>query len=185
LPVKPRDALFEPDSAGYAQVVGHFVEAWPENWHRSRLFRVLSLGGYVAFDLPRAVTGLGALLLVGIAATHAYMWASQDGLPRYFQVYAAVVIAGCLLFAGSMGFGRNSHVAQAGWYFGSVLSVVILGLAVGTRVASLPGMTAMTGRWDFAPATFALAFAGAFIGLHASVLLGINVAYPQRQHWED
>jgi hypothetical protein len=146
---------------------------------------VLSLGGYVAFDLPRAVTGLGALLLIGIAATHAYIWASQDALPRYFQIYATVVIAGCLLFAGSMGFGWNPHVAQAGWYFASVLSVVILGLAVCTRVASVPGMTAITGRWDFAPATFALAFAGAFIGLHASVLLGINVAYPQRQHWED
>lgn len=125
------------------------------------------------------------MLLIGIAATHVYIWTSQDALPRYFQFYAAVVIIGCLLFAGSMGFGRNAHVAQAGWYFGSLLSVVILGLAVGTRVASLPGMTAMTGRWDFAPATFALAFAGAFIGLHASVLLGINVAYPQRQHWED
>jgi len=165
--------------------VGLLVETWPENWHRSRLFRVLSLGGYVAFDLPRAVTGLGALLLMGIAATHVYMWASQETLPRYFLVYATVVVAGCLLFAGSMGFGWNPRVAQAGWYFGSLLSIVILGLDVGTRVASLPGMSAVTGRRDFAPAAFALAFAGAFIGLHASVLLGINVAYPQRRHWED
>jgi hypothetical protein len=44
-------------------MVGLPVEAWPENRHRSRLFRVLSLGGYVAFDLPRAVTGLGVFLL--------------------------------------------------------------------------------------------------------------------------
>jgi hypothetical protein len=76
-------------------------------------------------------------------------------------------------------------VAQAGWYFGSPLSVVILGLDGATRVASLPAMTAMTGRWDFAPASFALAFAGALVALHASVLVGINVAYPQRQHWDD
>jgi hypothetical protein len=165
--------------------MGVLVEAWPESWHRSRLFRVLSLGGYVAFDLPRVVTGLGACLLIGIAATHAYVWISQDTLPRYFQVYAAVVIALCLVFAGSMGFGRNPHVAQAGWFFGSLLAVAILAVDVGTRVVSLPGLVAVTGRWDFAPATFALAFAGAFIGLHGSVLLGINVAYPRRQHWED
>ncbi|EUA54741.1 putative membrane protein [Mycobacterium xenopi 4042] len=43
----------------------------------------------------------------------------------------------------------------------------------------------MTGRWDFAPATFAFAFAGAFVAVHMSVLLGINVAYPQRQGWHD
>jgi hypothetical protein len=165
--------------------VGFLVETWPENRHRSRLFRIVSLGGYVAFDLPRVVTGLGALLLIGIAATHVYLLTSQDTLPGLFVVYAAAVIAGCVLAAGSMGIGRNPHVAQAGWYFGSLLSVIILGVDVATRIASLPGMTAVTGRWDFAPATFALAFAGAFIALHASVLLGINVAYPQRQQWED
>ncbi len=165
--------------------MGLLVETWPEIWHRSRLFRVLSLGGYVAFDLPRAVTGLGAALLLGIAATHVYILTSQETLPGYFVGYATALIAACLLIAGTMGFGRNPHVPQAGWYFGSLLSVILLGLDLGTRVASVPGMPTVTGRWDFAPATFALAFAGAFIGLHASVLLGINVAYPQQQHWED
>lgn len=149
------------------------------------MFRVLSLGGYVAFDLPRAVTGLGALLLVGIAVVHIYVWTSQDALPPYFQAYAAVVIALCLMFAGSLGYARNPRVAQAGWYFGSLLAVAVLAVDIGTRIASLPGLVAVTGRWDFAPATFTLAFAGAFIGLHGSVLLGINVAYPRRQHWAD
>ena len=166
-------------------MVGLLVETWPENWHRSRLFRALSLGGYVAFDLPKAVTALGALLLIGIAATHIYVWTSQDTLPRYFQVYAAVVVALCLMFAGSLGFGRNPRVAQAGWYLGSLLAAAIVAVDVGTRVVGLPALVAVTGRWDFAPATFALALAGAFIGLHGSVLLGINVAYPRRQHWED
>ncbi|SPM28359.1 hypothetical protein MTAB308_1845, partial [Mycobacterium terramassiliense] len=167
--------------------VGFPVGSWPENWHRSRLFRVLSLGGYVAFDLPRVVTGLGAALLAGIVATHAYLMysmATRDALPGVFVVYAAAMIAVCLL-AGGMVFGRNPAVAQAGWYFGSALSVVVTGVDVATRIASLPGLTAVTGRWDVAPATFALAFAGAFIGLHATVLLGINVAYPRRQLWED
>ena len=165
--------------------MGFVVGTWPENWHRSRLFRIFSLGGYVAFDLPRVVTGLGAFLLIGIASTHVYLLISQDTLPGFFVVYAAAVIAGCVLAAGSMGIGRNPRVAQAGWYFGSLLSVIILGVEVATRVVSLPGLVGVTGRWDFAPATLALAFAGAFIALHASVLLGINVAYPQRQHWAD
>jgi len=168
--------------------VGFVVGSWPENWHRSRLFRILSLGGYVAFDLPRVITGLGATLLAGIAATHGYLMYSSAGqgeLPGAFVVYAVAVIAACLLAAAGMAFGRNPAVAQAGWYFGSLLSVVILGVDVATRITSLPRLTAVTGRWDVAPATFALAFAGAFIGLHASVLLGINVASPRRQQWED
>ncbi|OBF53314.1 oxidoreductase [Mycobacterium sp. 852002-50816_SCH5313054-b] len=152
------------------------------------MFRILSLGGYVAFDLPRVVTGLGAALLAGVAAVHGYLMyavANRDALPAAFVVYAGAVIAACLLAAIGMAFGRNPAVTQAGWYFGSLLSAGILGVDVATRIASLPGMTAVTGRWDVAPATFALAFAGAFIGLHVSVLLGINVAYPRRQHWDD
>ncbi|WP_241523478.1 oxidoreductase [Mycobacterium sp. IEC1808] len=173
---------------GYARTVGFLVESWPESWHRSRVFRVLSLGGYVAFNLPRVVTGLGAILLVGVAATHAYALATQatrDALPWYFVVYAVAVIAGCLLVGLALWVGRNHHVAQAGWYFGSLLSVVVIGVDVLTRVVYLPALTGMTGRWDFAPASFAFAFAGAFLALHTTVLLGINVAYPQRQRWED
>ncbi|OBA76143.1 hypothetical protein A5641_22610 [Mycobacterium sp. 1554424.7] len=168
--------------------MGFLVETWPENWHRSRLFRILSLGGYVAFNLPRVVTGLGAVLLVGIAVTHVYALvtqATQGTLPWFFVAYAVAVIAGCLLVAVALPVGRNPHVAQAGWYFGSLLSVVVIGVDVVTRVACLPTLTGLTGRWDFAPASFAFAFAGAFLALHSSVLLGINVAYPRRQQWQD
>jgi hypothetical protein len=165
--------------------VGLLVETWPESWHRSRLFRILSLGGYVAFDLPRLVTGLGAALLLGIATAHVYILAGEPALPRYFVVYAIATIAGCLAVAGSIGFGRNPLVAQAGWFFGDLLAFVFLMVAVGTRMVSLPGLATLTGRWDFVPVTFALAFAAAFIAVHGSVLVGINVAYPQRQQWND
>jgi hypothetical protein len=175
------------------RTVGFLVETWPENWHRSRMFRILSLGGYVAFNLPRVVTGLGAVLLVGIAVTHVYALVTQATratLPWPFVVYATAVIAGCLLVAAALAMGRNPMgrnltVAQAGWYFGSLLSVVVIGVDVVTRVAYLPALTGLTGRWDFAPASFAFAFAGAFLALHSSVLLGINVAYPRSQQWED
>jgi hypothetical protein len=100
-------------------------------------------------------------------------------------VYAAAVIGGCALVAGGLAIGRNPHVAQVGWYFGSLLSIVILGVGVATRWASLPGLAAVTGRWDVVPATFAIAFACAFLGLPASVLMGIDVPYPQRQQWEE
>jgi hypothetical protein len=92
-------------------LVGSWVGSWRENWHRSRLFRVLSLGGRVAFDSPRAVTGLAAALLVGIAATHIYLLIDQDMSPWYFVVYAAAVIAGCALAAGGLAMGRNPLVA--------------------------------------------------------------------------
>jgi hypothetical protein len=146
---------------------------------------MLSLGGYVAFDLPRLVTGLGAALLIGIAATHAYLLIEQNLSPWYFATYAVAAIVGCLLVAGGLAAGRNPRVAQASWYLGSLLSVVTLGVDVATRLAGLPGLTAVTGRWDLLPASFAGAFACAFIALHATVLLGINVAHPQRQQWED
>jgi hypothetical protein len=165
--------------------VGLLVETWPESWHRSRLFRLLSLGGYVAFDLPRLVTGLGATLLLGIATAHVYIVAHEPALPVYFVGYAVAMIAGCLAVAGTLVFGRDSPVAQAGWYFGDLLSIVFLGIAVGTRMVSLPGLAALTGRWDVVPVTFALVFAAAFIAVHGSVLVGINVAYPQRQQWND
>ncbi|MBV9321263.1 MAG: oxidoreductase [Mycobacterium sp.] len=128
---------------------------------------------------------LGGLLLIGIVAAHVYVVASEPGLPVYFKLYSAVLIACCLMVAGGMWFGRNPRVPQLIWFFGDLLSVVFLGIYLVSRAVSLPGLVAVTGRWDFAPGTFALAFAGAFVALHVSVLLGINVAYPQRQGWQD
>ncbi len=149
------------------------------------MFRVLSLGGYVAFDAPRVVAGLGATLLLALAATHGSVLVSLQAPPAYFVAYAVAVIVSCLVAAATLGYGRNPLVPQAGWLAGSLFAAALLVLDIGTRVASVPGMTAATGRWDFAPATFALAFAGAFLALHASLLLGINVAHPHRQHWQD
>lgn len=156
-----------------------------EMWRRSRLYRMLRLGGYVAFDLPRTVTALGDLLLLGIVATHVYILSKETALPRYFVIYAAVLIAGCLLAAGSTWLSLNPLVPRLAWLLGSMVSLIFLGVYLASRMASLPGLAAVTGRWDFAPGTFALAFAAGFIGVHMSVLLGINVAYPQRQNWTD
>lgn len=146
---------------------------------------MLRLGGYVAFNLPRTVTALGGLLLLGIVVTHVYVLTRETGLPVYFIIYAAVLIAGCLLAAGAMWLAVNPVLPQLGWLLGDLLSVIFLGLYVASRTASLPGLVALTGRWDIAPGTWALACAAGFIAVHISVLLGINVAYPQRQNWHD
>jgi hypothetical protein len=156
-----------------------------ELWKRSRVYRMLRLGGYVAFDLPRTVTALGGLLLLGIVVAHLYVLTSEPALPVYFVVYAVVLIVGCLLAAAVMWFAVNPRVPQLGWLLGDLVSVVFIGLYLASRAASLPGLVALTGRWDVAPGSFAGAFALGFIAVHMSVLLGINVAYPQRQNWRD
>jgi hypothetical protein len=154
-------------------------------WQRSRLHDWLRLKGYVAFDLPRTVTALGGLLLLAIAAAHVEVATREPALPMYFLVYSALLIAGCFGVMGGMWVRFNPRVPQLSWIFGDVLSVLVVGIYLASRVTSLPGLEAVTGRWDFAPGTFALAFSGAFVALHMSVLLRINVAYPDRQGWQD
>jgi hypothetical protein len=161
------------------------VSAVIERWKRSQLYDWLRLKGWVAFNLPRTVAALGAGLLIGVVAVHVYVLTSQTALPVYFVIYAAILTACCLLPASFLWLGRNPRVPQLGWVFGDLISVVFLGVYLVTRAAPLPGLVAMTGRWDFAPGTFAAAFALGFVAVHMSVLLGINVAYPQRQQWTD
>lgn len=166
-------------------MVGLPGRLWLKAWHKVVSSPVLTLNGYVAFDLPRAVTGLGTSLLMGLAAVHIYLAATRPGLPLYFWVYVAVLIAACLGVAAAMAFAIKPRVPQAGWYAGSLVCAAFLAIYLGSRFVSLPGLVAVTGRWDLAPGTFAMAFAGGFIAVHTTVLSGINVAYPQRQNWRD
>jgi hypothetical protein len=161
------------------------VGAVIERWKRSQLYEWLRLKGYVAFNLPRTVTTVGAALLIGIAAAHVYVVTSRPALPMCFIVYTAILGVCCLLTAAFLWLGRNPRVPQLGWFFGDLVSVTFLGVYVASRAVTLTGMVAVTGRWDFAPGTLAGAFALGFIAVHMSVLLGINVAYPQRQPWFD
>lgn len=145
----------------------------------------LTLNGYVAFDLPRTVTALGASLLLGLVAVHVYVLATAPGLPLYFVVYAAVLIAACAAAAAAMVFAVKPLVPQAGWFFGSLVCTVFLVLYLVSRFVGLPGLVAWTGRWDLAPGSMAMALAAGFLAVHTTVLSGINVAYPQRQNWHD
>jgi hypothetical protein len=161
------------------------VGAIIERWKRSQAFEWLRLKGYVAFNLPRTVTALGAGLLMGIIAAHVYVLTSPPTLRVYFFVYAAVLGACCPLTAALLWLGSNPLVPQLGWFLGDLVSVAFLGVYLITRSVTLPGLVAVTGRWDFAPGTFAVTFALSFVAVHISVLLGINAAYPQQQQWSD
>jgi len=154
-------------------------------WKSSRVYDWLRLKGYVAFDLPKTVTAVGGLLMTLIAAAHAYVATTEQGRPVYFAVYCVFVITACLATAGCMWLRLNPHMPQRSWFFGDLVAVLFIGIYLVTRVISVPGLVAVTGRWDFAPGTFGLALAGAFVALHMSVLVHVNVAYPDRQGWQD
>lgn len=146
---------------------------------------LLTLDGWVAFNLPRTVTALGGSLLVGLAAMHAYVLIRAPAVPVYFVVCSALLAIGCLTAAAAMVFALKPHVPQAGWYFGSMVCLAFLAVYLASRWVSLAGLEGLTGRWDLSPGTFAMAFAAGFIAVHTTVLSGINVAYPQRQQWYD
>lgn len=167
---------------GYAEPVRALVTRL---WRRIFSSPLLTLNGWVAFNLPRTVTALGTALLTGIVAVHVYTLTSGSALPWLFIGYCAALIVGCLGAAGMMWFGLKPAATQLGWYLGSALCATFLGIYLASRLLSLPGLGALTGRWDFAPGTLAMAFAAGFIAVHTTVLSGVNVAYPQRQDWHD
>jgi hypothetical protein len=162
------------------------VKAW---WRGIWSSPLLTLNGWVAFNIPRTVTALGGALLLGLMAVHVYIFFTEPDLgpdsPVYFAVYSALLVVSCLIAASALFFGIKPIVPQRGWYFGSLVCLTFLGIYLSTRWIGLPGLEALTGRWDFAPGTLAMAFAAAFVAVHATVLSGINVAYPQRQQWYD
>jgi hypothetical protein len=170
---------------GTSLVVGFVIRLWVRMWGSVMSSRILTLNGWVAFDLPRTVTAIGAALLTGIVAVHVYVLTTESALPGYFVIYSAALIAGCLIAATAMIAGSNGRVPQGGWYVGSFICVAFLGVYLVSRVTSLPGLGALTGRWDVAPGTLAMALAAGFVAVHTTVVSGINVAYPHRQGWRD
>lgn len=152
---------------------------------KARASSLLTLNGWIAFNLPRAVTALGVTLLFAIVAVHAYVVVTGPALPTYFLSYATALVLGCLLAAFGMTFGRSAAITQWAWNLGSLVCLTFLGVYVATRVVTLPGLVTVTGRWDIAPGSLGMAVAVAFIGLYVTVLSGVNVAFPQEQHWQD
>jgi hypothetical protein len=147
--------------------------------------RLLTLNGWIAFNLPRTVTCVGCALLVGLVTTHLYLVLSRPALPFYFVAYAVALSVSGMALVGAMAIGVKPFVTQIGWYGGSMVCTAFLGIYLVSRWVKLPDLAALTGRWDIAPGTVAMALAAAFIAVHVTVLSGINVASPRRQIWHD
>ncbi|WP_052739866.1 hypothetical protein [Mycobacterium sp. UM_Kg27] len=139
----------------------------------------------IAFNLPRTVTLAADAALLGMASVHAYLLATAIGAPGYFQAYCVALIAGCLVTTGLTWIDINDIVPTVGWWAGGALcTAFVIGYPI-SRLVSLPGLPALTGRWDLAPGNLALACAGGFLGLYLTVLSGVNVAFGQRTDWYD
>ncbi|MGB3473850.1 MAG: oxidoreductase [Mycobacterium sp.] len=139
----------------------------------------------IAFNLPRTVTLAADAALLGLAGTHAYMLATAVHRPGYFAVYCVMVIIGCVVAAATTWIDVDDVVPAAGWVAGGLLcAAFLIGYPI-SRLVSLPGLSALTGRWDLAPGNLALACAAAFLGLYLTVLSGVNVAFGQRRGWYD
>lgn len=139
----------------------------------------------IAFNLPRTVTLAADLALLGLAATHGYLMTTATGVPGYFRAYCVAVIVGCVVAAAITWIDVDDIVPRLGWLAGSVICTAFgIGYLI-SRWVSLPGLPALTGRWDLAPGSLALACAAGFLGLHLTVLIGVNVAFGQRRAWWD
>jgi hypothetical protein len=171
---------------GYLAVVADLVvRRTTALWRRLLSSPVLTLNGWVAFNLPRTVTALGGALLTALVAVHIYVLTVQRDLPPYFGAYVLVLTAACLVASSAMLVGANPNLPRVGWYLGSLVCSAFLAVYLVTRWVRLPGLATVTARWDFAPGTLGMVCAAAFIVVHTTVLSGINVAYPQRQQWYD
>lgn len=139
----------------------------------------------VAFNLPRTVTLAADAALLGVAGTHGYVLATAAGRPGYFAVYCAAVMLGCVVAAGLTVIDVDDVVPKLGWLAGgAVCTVSVIGYLI-SRLVRMPGLPELTGRWDVAPASLALACAAMFSVLQLSVLAGVNVAFGQRRAWYD
>lgn len=152
------------------------------------LGKLISFYRYFSFNGPRVTTGLGIVLLLGIAAIRLYWLAGGFPLPdypAYLAGYFALLAAAAVLASVAMVAGRRPGLVHSGWMLGSVVSAASLAMYLASRTVGLPGLGQLVSWWDYPLGTFAMALAALFVGVHVTVLTGMNVAYPHRRHWHD
>lgn len=150
--------------------------------------QLISFYRYFAFNGPRVTTAGGIATLLGTAAIRLYWLAGgfpTPGYPAYLVAYFALLAGAAVLASVGMVAGREPVLTKAGWALGSLVSAASIAMYAASRVGGLPGLPQLVGRWDYPLGTFAMALAALFVGVHFSVLTGMNVAYPQRRDWHD
>jgi hypothetical protein len=152
------------------------------------LGKLISFYRYFAFNGPRVTTALGIVLLLGVAAIRLYWLAGGFPVPvypAYLVGYFALLVAAAVLAAVGMVARRRPGLVWVGWMLGSLVSAASLAMYLTSRTAGLPGLPQLVSWWDYPLGTFAMALAALFVGVHVTVLTGMNVAYPHRRHWHD
>lgn len=147
------------------------------------LGKLVSFYKYFAFNAPWTTTAAGVVILGGIAAIRVYLLSAGVQRPVYLIVYYGLVVGVALLAAACAVIAASHAVTRLGWALGSLVSVSSLVVYVVGRTAGLPGLPELVGRWGYALGTFSMLLAAAFLGLHFSVVTGMNIAVPQRRQW--
>lgn len=154
-------------------------------WEQTRLGRLLTAYKWVALNLPRTTTALGLVLLFGVAAPHAYWLIGGFPNPAYLRAYLALIVAASVFAGGLMLVGPRRRLTRAGWALGSVTALASIAMYLYAHGKGLPGVPRIVGAWDYPLGNFTMVMAAAFVALHATVLVGISVAYPDRRDWYD
>jgi hypothetical protein len=149
-----------------------------------RLRAVLTAYRWVAFAGPRTTTGLGVLLLVAVAAPQVSLLATAD-YPAWLDAWFILAGVLTLVAAAALTAARSRLVAGLGWAVGSLVCATSIGLWIASRTAGLPGVAGTVGRWDHPGGTAVMGLAVVVLLLHASLLLGVTVAVPDRRRWHD
>jgi hypothetical protein len=140
---------------------------------------------WFAFAGPRTTTAVGvALLLAGVAAPPVFLLASRP-FPAYLDAGFVALTLLVVLAVAVMVRARSRMASALGWGVGSVAATASIVVYLASRTVGLPGLAEAVGRWDRPLGTAATALAAAYLALHASLLVGVTVAVPDRRRWHD
>lgn len=143
--------------------------------------KMISFYRYIYFDQPRAITFLGICVILTIGLIHAY------ALPEHFEISPYLGISFAVLFvlslASAFNILRGSYAT--GWLPGAVISGVALVLYLLSRLFGLPGFEEARGAWATPAGTIAMSLEALFISIYASLITGMNVAWPEKRDWHD
>lgn len=142
--------------------------------------KLISFYRYIYFNGPGVTkfSGIGLILVTGL--THMYVFPAHFEAAKYLGLSFGALFAGTLLSA--LGILRGS---RWGWTLGSVICAVAFVAYIISRTLGLPGFGEAVGDWTTPAGTMAEIFEVSYLGLHFSVITGMNVASPDKRNWHD
>lgn len=149
----------------------------------STVGRYLSVYRYVEINLPKTTTAVADTLLLGNAAVHLYLVITA-AFPTYVAACLLLLVLG-FLTAVVLTVVPDRRPARCGWLLGAATSVLAGGGYLLSRFVALPGMPYTPSWWDFPPGSLVAGCAALYLVLYASVLLGMNTAFPDTARWRD